>query len=191
MSRVFAIGLLVLCVGSASGAEKLPANTVLVVRATEAVDSKVVKPGQEVILVVASNLNVNGNTLVRAGAPVIAFVNEAKSSQMAGISGNISLTFRSTVAVDGQTIPLSGLMLDTGDSEVGSTVAVGVILCPLALLNKGKPGRIAPGTEVRGLTVGDYSIDYEHPIEINYMSTDFTPDETDPKKDDAVHDLSY
>jgi hypothetical protein len=153
----------------------IPANTIIPVRATKPVDADYVQAGQEVILVVAANISINKTTVIKAGAPVIAFVSDSSDSQMAGISGNLSLAIRSTVAIDGATVPLSGMMMNSGDSEVGSTVAVSVILCPLALLNKGKPGRIIPGMEVRAMTVGEVTVDPDNPIEIEYRSTEIVP----------------
>ncbi len=165
----------------------IPANTIIPVRATESIEGRGIKPGQEIVLVVATNIKINGEYVVKAGAPVIAFVSDASNAQMAGISGKIALTLRSTLAVDGSTIPLSGQMLNSGDSEVGSTVAAGAVLCPLALLNKGKSGRIAPGMEVRAMTVGDVIVDTANPIEIEYRSVEFV---ADPQKEDDSGDSS-
>lgn len=163
-----------LALASAAGAEpaRLPNSTVVVVKATQGISAKSVQTGQEIVLVVGSSVQVNGQTCIKAGAPVVAFVDDAKGAQMAGIAGRLALSFRSTVAVDGTTVALSGQMLNTGESEVGSTVAVGAILCPLALLNHGKTGTIAPGAEVRAMTIGDFMIDVDHPVDIQYLSTE-------------------
>jgi len=151
---------------------RLPNSTVVVVKTTQAISSKEVQAGQEIVLVVGSSVQVNKQCVIKAGAPVVAFVDDAKGAQMAGISGRLAISFRSTVAVDGTTIPLTGQMLNSGNSEVGSTVAVGAVLCPLALLNKGESGLIAPGAEVRAMTIGDFMIDVDNPIEIEYLSTE-------------------
>ncbi|MBK6734319.1 MAG: hypothetical protein IPG61_09540 [bacterium] len=151
---------------------RLPNNTVVVVKATEEISAKSVQTGQEIVLVVSSSVQVNGQTVIKAGAPVVAFVDDSKGAQMAGIAGRLALSFRSTVAVDGTTVPLTGQMVNAGDSEVGATVATGAILCPLALLNKGKTGMIASGAEVRGMSIGDFAIDVDHPVEIQYLSTE-------------------
>lgn len=151
---------------------RLPNSTVVAVKSTETISSKAVQTGQEIVLVVGSSVQVNGQTVIKAGAPVVAFVDDAKGAQMAGISGRLAVSFRSTVAVDGTTVPLTGQMLNAGDSEVGSTVAIGAILCPLALLNHGKTGTIAPGAEVRAMSIGDFMIDVDHPVDIQYLSTE-------------------
>lgn len=151
---------------------RLPNSTVVVVKATQEISAKTVQTGQEIILVVGSTVQVNGQPVIKAGAPVVAFVDDSKGAQMAGIAGRLAVSFRSTVAVDGTTIPLTGQMVNAGDSEVGATVATGAILCPLALLNKGKTGMIASGAEVRAMSVGDFAIDVDHPVDIQYLSTE-------------------
>lgn len=161
---------------------RLPNSTVVVVKATQEISAKNVQTGQEIILVVGSTVTVNGQPVIKAGAPVVAFVDDSKGAQMAGIAGRLAVSFRSTVAVDGTTIPLTGQMVNAGDSEVGATVATGAILCPLALLNKGKTGMIASGAEVRAMSVGDFAIDVEHPVEVQYLSTEVQRVAEEPKK---------
>ena len=56
-------------------------------------------------------------------------------------------------------IPISGQFGYEGKSEVGSTVAVGLILCPLVLLNKGEPGTIPVGAQIRALTISETEIE--------------------------------
>ena len=80
---------------------------------------------------------------------------------MAGIAGKIVVSINSTVAVDGTNIALTGSFSNAAKSEVGATVAVGVILCPLALLNKGDDGIIAVGSQKRAMTIGSFEVEVE------------------------------
>lgn len=173
-SKMIAMILATAAMAATAQAEpvRLPNSTVVVVKATQEISAKSVQTGQEIVLVVGSTVQVNGQPVIKAGAPVVAFVDDSKGAQMAGIAGRLAISFRSTVAVDGTTIPLTGQMVNAGDSEVGATVATGAILCPLALLNKGKTGMIASGAEVRAMSVGDFAIDVDHPVEIQYLSTE-------------------
>ncbi|MCP4123852.1 MAG: hypothetical protein GY751_19055 [Bacteroidetes bacterium] len=186
MKTVICVIAMMLLVNVCFAEVTIPPNTVIPVRSTEPIDAKYIQAGQEIILVVASNVRINQETVIKAGAPVVAFVNDSSSSQMAGISGKISLAMRSTVAVDGSIVPLSGTMMNSGESEVGSTVAVGVILCPLALLNKGEAGRIPPGMEIRAMTVGQTVVDTENQIEIDYRTTEYEPDKSPKEKTDDI-----
>jgi hypothetical protein len=169
---------------------KLPNGTVVPVRATEEISTKNVQTGQEVVMVAATNVQINGVIVIKAGAPVVAFVDDAKGAQMAGIAGRLAVSFRSTVAVDGTTVPLTGQMVNAGESEVGSTVATGAILCPFALLNHGKTGIIASGAEVRAMTIGDFLVDVDHPVEIQYLSTE-AKKPVEEKKAKKVEDDEY
>jgi len=80
---------------------------------------------------------------------------------MAGIPGSVVIAVKSTTAVDGSNIILTGSLTNKADSEVGGTVAVGVILCPLALLNKGDDGTIPVGAQIRSMTMGEFPVEID------------------------------
>ncbi len=104
------------------------------------------------------SIKVNGTVVIEAGAPVVAHVADRKGAGMAGISGGVGILVNYVIAVDGTKVPLRGSFNTKGDSEIGGTVAVGAILCPLAFLNKGKEGVIPAGAVVRTLTLSDKKI---------------------------------
>jgi len=106
-------------------------------------------------------LKVKGKTVIKAGVPVYGSVQESKGGQMAGIAGILVIALRSTVAVDGTNIALSGSMSNQAKSEVGATVAVGIILCPLALLNTGDDGSIPTGAQIRAMTLGSFDVEVD------------------------------
>lgn len=139
----------------------IPNSTVVPVRTVGQLSSGQLTMGQEVILNVAQDVKIKGKTVIKAGAPVYGSVQESKAGQMAGIAGKLVISLNSTVAVDGTNIALSGTMSNQAKSEVGATVAVGVILCPLALLNTGDDGSIPPGAQQRAMTMGSFEIDVE------------------------------
>ena len=137
---------------------ELPNSTIVAVKSANRTDSESVALGQEVVLYVALDVVVRGKVLIAAGAPVISTVEQVREKGMVGVKGRISLTFQSTQAVDGTTVALTGSMRAQGDDQMGGTIAVGVILCPLALLNKGGTAVIAPGAQARAITNGSFSI---------------------------------
>ncbi len=114
--------------------------------------------GTQVILSVERDIKVDGVVVIKAEAPVLAVISDAKKTGMAGISGEVHVNIEYVTAVDGTKVPLRGSFNTRGDSEIGGTIAVGVILCPLAFLNKGKEGVIPAGAVIRTLTVGDKTI---------------------------------
>ncbi len=144
---------------ASAGTFTLQNSTVVAVKTTNQLSTTQVRVGQEIIFIVAADVKVDGEVLIKAGAPAYGIVQDSKNQQMAGIAGSIVVSVNSTVAVDGTTIALSGAFSNAGESEVGTTVAVGVILCPLALLNKGDAGIIPVGAQIRTMTVGSYDIE--------------------------------
>jgi hypothetical protein len=136
----------------------IPNGSVVVVRADNQLTSGQLSTGQELILLVSTDVLIKKKTVIAAGAPVHCFVQEATGGQMAGIAGKLVISMNSTVAVDGTSIPLTGQFSNAAKSEVGATVAVGVILCPLALLNSGDDGTIPVGAQSRAITVGTFDV---------------------------------
>lgn len=137
---------------------KIPASTVVVVKSQNALESSKLKTGQEVVLMVAADVFVKGFKVIKAGTPVFAIVESAESAGMVGQGGKMSISVQSTTAVDGTTIALSGNFFSKGESKTGESVAVGVILCPLALLCKGEEGDIPAGAQTRALTIGEVEV---------------------------------
>jgi len=137
---------------------KLTSQTLVVVRTSQHIDAEQYKVGASVPLDVAVDVKVDDEVLISAGTPIMAVVDDAQTAGMVGQGGNISVSIQSTTAVDGTVIALSGNIRAKGESEVGGTVAVGLILCPLALLNTGEPGVIHGGQQMRAFTIGEYKI---------------------------------
>ena len=136
-------------------------STVVAVKTVNQLSTAQLSLGQEVILNVAQDVKIKGKTVIQAGAPVYGSVQEVKGSQMAGIAGKIVVSINSTVAVDGTNIALTGSFSNQAASEVGTTVVVGLVLCPLALLNKGDEGVIAVGSQTRAMTMGTFEVEVE------------------------------
>lgn len=137
---------------------KLPASTVVVVRTANALDSDKLKAGQTVILDVAVDVSIKGSVLIKAKTPAVGIVEDAESAGIVGQAGKLTVSVQSTTAVDGTTVALTGNFYSKGESKTGESVAVGVILCPLALLCKGEEGGIPAGAQARALTIGEYEI---------------------------------
>ena len=118
-----------------AGTVTVPNGSVIPVKTTNQLSSAQLMLGQEVICSVAQDVKIEGQVVIKAGSPVYGSVQESKGGQMAGIAGSIIIALNSVVAVDGTNIAITGSFSNAAKSEVGGTVAVGVILCPLALLN--------------------------------------------------------
>jgi hypothetical protein len=156
--RIVKVLLLIFSLITTTFAVTLQNSTIVVIKTQDQLMANKLKTGQELTFLVAAPVVVNGKTLIEAGAVAFGQVQDAKSAQMAGIAGKLTVAIHSVTAVDGTTIQLSGQFISQGDSEVGATVAVGVILCPLALLNHGEQGSIPVGAQIRAFTIGTYEI---------------------------------
>jgi hypothetical protein len=141
-----------------AGTVTVPNGSVIPVKTTNQLSSAQLMLGQEVICSVAQDVKIDGQVVIKAGSPVYGSVQESKGGQMAGIAGSIIIALNSVVAVDGTNIAITGSFSNAAKSEVGGTVAVGVILCPLALLNTGDDGVIPVGMQVRAMTMGTFDI---------------------------------
>jgi len=137
---------------------KLRSGSIVAVKAMEQLSGSTLQAGQEVALVVSMPLVVDGVTVIAAGTGVSAYVQDAKENGMAGIAGALVVALRNTTTVDGTTVPLTGQLIAKGDDQVGRNVAVGVILCPFILLDKGGHAVIPAGAETRGMTIGDFDV---------------------------------
>ncbi len=157
-----AIAVLVFSVSGTTNAfarEVVLRESVLVpVQTKQRISSQHMRVGEQVILFVERDIKVDGITVIESGTAVSATVSDRKKASMAGISGHLTITVDHTTAVDGTLIVLKGSFNTKGDSEIGGTVAAGVILCPLAFLNKGKEGVIPAGAVIRTLTLSDRKI---------------------------------
>ena len=137
---------------------KLPGQTLVVIRTAQAINAEIYKVGSTVVLEVAVDVKVDDQVLIAAGAPAVGVMDQAEEKGMIGQGGEISVSIQSANAVDGTVVALSGNWRAKGESEVGGTVAVGLILCPLALLNEGEPAIIIGGAQMRAFTIGEYKI---------------------------------
>ena len=136
----------------------IPSGTLVVVKTVQEYTSETLTAGQEIVCVVALDVTQEEDTVIRAGTPVFCLVQNASESGMVGSGGELMITFQNTNAVDGTTLPLTGNFISKGESSTGEKVAVGVILCPLALLCKGDEASIPAGMQGRGFTIGDKKI---------------------------------
>lgn len=141
-----------------AGPTSVKPGTIVVVKLDEAVSGKTHKPGASVGMSVARDVVVSDVKVVAAGTPVVATISLAEESGMVGQSGSISFNVESTTTVDGQQVFLRGVFTSEGQGKVGTSVAISVILCPLALLMKGKEGNFAAGTEFKTNTQNEVTV---------------------------------
>lgn len=159
LSFILALALALIVPDAAAQEVEVSASTVVPVRTTSAIYSDQVQNGQRVTAVsVARDVEVDDVVVIEAGTPVNAIISRASDAGRVGQPGDITLDLESTQAVDGTDIGLSGSFSAEGDGKVGASVAISLLLCPLALLMKGDEGAVPSGTEIRALTLSKVTV---------------------------------
>jgi hypothetical protein len=125
-------------------------GTLVILKVLETIGPEGLGPGDIIKLEVAEDVKVNKKVVIKRGTPAVAEVITAEKRGMMGKAGKIAISLRSTMAVDGQKIPLRGTLRREGAERVGASVAVSALVCPLALLLKGEGAEIPAGSEVKG-----------------------------------------
>ena len=138
---------------------EIKSNTPVSVKTTESLSSESLQSGQQIpSLVVAGDVRVDGQTVIASGAQVVGKVTAVDGKGAVGQPGKLNIDLQTTTAVDDTQIPLSGSFSREGDSKMGASIGISVLLCPLALLMKGDEGVVPNGASTRALTVGSHDI---------------------------------
>lgn len=139
---------------NAGGKSKLDAHTPIVIRATETITTKDIVSGGEIKFSVLTDVKDSyGNILIKAGSPVTAQISFAKSKEMLGRSGELTVTDFHATAVDGTYIPLSGSISAKPEDKMTTSIVLSVLICPLFLLMKGDEAQLTAGTTKTVYTV--------------------------------------
>ena len=137
---------------------KLQTGTFIPLLLAQTIESGTLQNGDDVFFSVAMDIKVNSKTVIQAGTLVTANVTQIQKSGMIGQGGTFTVSFIQTTAIDGQQIMLRGNKTWAGDDETTGTVVVGVVLCPLALLNSGEEAQAGEGAQVRAIVGASYDI---------------------------------
>ena len=124
----------------------------------DSVSSQDVNVGSLVDLFVRDGVYVDGEMVIAPGADAIGTVRHMKDNNVFGIPGSITIDAVSVRAVDGTMIPLQGSISAQGKSNTALAIAVGLVLCPLAIALHGENATIASGTIFTARVVGMQSI---------------------------------
>ncbi len=159
--RILSLALVLTFLSGPAFAEPitLKSGTAVVVMITDTVSTETHKTGQDVMAFVAANVYVDGKIAVEAGAHATVNISHAQASGAIGKAGQLTIQVTGINAVDGTFIPATGSKTVAGEDETTATVVVGVVLCPLALLNEGDKADVAANTQIRAITIGEVKIE--------------------------------
>jgi hypothetical protein len=123
------------------------------------ISSEGLQPGQTIDLKVRTDVKVNNVVVIAGGSIAKAQVTKVSEPKALGKQGIIELQVKSVQAVDGQTINLSsGSFGKEGQDRLGVSIGLGVFVCLLFLLMKGKNAEIAPGYQVEAVVASTTTI---------------------------------
>jgi hypothetical protein len=142
-----------------TGEVVLPSGTSIPLETISLISSGSLQPGQTIDLKVRADVKVGDKVLIAGGSIAKAQVTKVSVPKALGKEGIIELQVKSVQAVDGQTINLSsGSFGKEGQDRLGISLGLGVFICLLFLLMKGKNAEIAPGYQVEAIVATSTTI---------------------------------
>lgn len=146
--------------GTATAQTKItiPEGTRVAVKSLEGVSSESGKMGQTIRFEVVRDVVVKNKVVIKAGAPAIGEVLKAESKRAVGREGILLVGIRYATAIDTTQVPVRASLEEKGEERFGLSIALGIVLCPLFLLMKGKEAEIPAGTE--------YTVFVDRPVEV-------------------------
>lgn len=134
------------------GPVTLPLGTVVVVKLDQQVTGKTHPVGASVRASVARDVIIDSVTVIRIGTPVDVTVSQSNKAGVVGEAGGVGVNIEQVQTVDNQVVFLRGMFSAEGQGKGGTSIGLGVILCPLFLLKKGGEGVLKAGTEYQTKT---------------------------------------
>lgn len=143
----------------ADGQIILPAGTIVPLETIGEIKSDAISSGQMVDFKVRSDVKVGDVVVIPAGSIAKGQVTRATPPKGLGKQGIIELQIRSVQALDGQNINLaSGNISKEGEDKAGLAIVLGIFVCILFLLIKGKNAEIAPGYQVEAVVASNTTV---------------------------------
>ena len=168
--------LALLCTGPAVAEETVtvPFGTVVIVTIDEALSThakakkaatkgyRSVKAGDLIVARATDDVKIDGQTVIKAGAPVTFRVSsQTKKNRRMGRKGLLVLEAVMAQAVDGSAVPVQGQVDSEGSGRIGTTVGLTYALGPLGLLKRGKPAELPAGGVYQVMVGGGVEITVE------------------------------
>ncbi len=136
----------------------IPAGTPVYGELQEFISSKKkegARRGDIVRATVWRNVIVDGQIVLKAGAPLMLRIAEVKGAKMAGIKGKLSLDAVSATAVDGSQVLLDGGYMKEGRGRVAMTATLTALVAWPLIFIHGKHAELPPGTVIEAAVQSD------------------------------------
>ncbi|AZO94421.1 hypothetical protein GM661_04830 [Iocasia frigidifontis] len=148
----------ILNLGVSAKEVELKSGTIIFVETTSMLDPDQLQVGDNVSLIVSSDVLVNNTVVIEAGSPVIATVTSSKESGLIGMAGKLGLNISSVEAVDGTYVALSGSKMVEGKDSTVASAGLSLLICPLFALMKGEDAKIPANTRIEARVISTYQI---------------------------------
>lgn len=130
----------------------LPANTELLLRLSQEVNSKRMKEGETFRVALAQDVMIGNFIVLPKGTPGTGYVSYRTGKGAFGKSAKMEITMRSLDLPNGRTIALTGMTRQEGTGNTGATVGTAVAAGVFSAFVTGRSAVFAEGREVRGFT---------------------------------------
>jgi hypothetical protein len=132
-----------------NGEVVLNAGTSIALETVSVIQSDLVSVGQSIDFRVKYDVKVDGKTVVAAGSIAKGQVMRAQKAKGLGKEGLVEIQIKSVTAADGQEVFLTGgNVYNEGEDRQTLAIVLGIFVCILFLIMKGKNAQVAPGYQV-------------------------------------------
>lgn len=134
-------------------------GTPVILSLTEQVSSETHHTNDIINMAAARDVEVDGVVVIRVNAPATGRVTWCEENGRVGQAGKLQISVDQVKAADGSTVNLKATLGSKGKDKETQSVALGVVCCPLFLLEKGEHAVYPPGTEIKAYILGDHTFD--------------------------------
>lgn len=132
-----------------NGEVVLNAGTNVPLETTSMIRSDQVSVGQTIDFRVTFDVKVEGKTVISAGSIAKGQVMRAQRAKELGKEGFLEIQIKSVTAVDGQQVFLTGgNVYQEGEDKQTLAIVLGIFVCILLFMIKGKNAEVPPGYQV-------------------------------------------
>jgi len=142
---------------AATMATKVPAGTLVRLRASGTVTGSNSSVGNTVIFTVTNDVKVDGAVVIKAGANAIGTVSSVRKAGIIGSAGSVGVSLTSVTAVDGTEIPISASAVREGEDKQITALIIG-LLCLVGFFMKGGEGELQAGSTLEARTISEATI---------------------------------
>ena len=159
---IMAFSILSLSFTTTDGKVTLRAGTPVLLETTQMIMSDNLSVGQSIDFRVRFDVKADNKVVIRAGSIAKGQVTRVQHARGLGREGYIEVQIKSVQSVDGQMVPLTGgNIYREGEDQQVLAWGLGLFVCILFLMIKGKNAQIPSGTSVDANVAMDMEIAVE------------------------------